>query len=61
MKTFNEYNQLDEVKMGTIVKIVKHAPKVVSAAVGATVAMNSAEPPKQPIKPSIPKTTIIKK
>ena len=49
MLGFKEYldeEQLDEIKLRTVGKIIKHSPKIVSAAVGAAVAMHGAEAPK---------------
>lgn len=45
-----EVEELDEIKLVTVGKIIKHSPKIVSAAVGAAVAAHSTEPPKQPVK-----------
>ena len=50
MLGFKEYldeEQLDEIKLKTVGKIIKHSPKIVSAAIGAAVAMHGAEEPKK--------------
>ena len=44
--------ELDEIKLSTVGKIIKHSPKIASAAIGAAVAAHSTEAPKQPTKPS---------
>lgn len=45
-----EVEELDEIKLATVGKIIKHSPKIASAAIGAAVAAHSVEPPKQPVK-----------
>lgn len=59
MKTFKQLKeeiQLDEIKLSTVGKIIKHSPKIVGTVVGAAAALNSAEPPKQPVKSSVTQT-----
>lgn len=46
-----EVEELDEIKLATVGKIIKHSPKIASIAIGAAVAAHSAEPPKQPEQP----------
>ena len=56
----NEFiEELDEVKLKTLGKIIKHSPKIASAAIGAAVAAHTAEPPKKPVKE--PTTQVSKK
>lgn len=50
--TKEEVEELDEIKLSTVGKIIKHSPKIASAAIGAAVAAHSTEAPKQPAKPS---------
>jgi hypothetical protein len=44
--------ELDEIKLATVGKIIKHSPKIASAAIGAAVAAHSVDVPKQPVKAS---------
>lgn len=49
--------ELDEIKLSTVGKIIKHSPKIASAAIGAAVAAHSTEAPKQPVKASFSEFT----
>jgi hypothetical protein len=48
---YEEVEELDEIKLATVGKIIRHSPKIASTVIGAAVAAHSAEPPKQPEQP----------